>query len=255
MLSGREETRIDFPSLPLSNALLEPQKVSLLRLDLTKEQIEITEETAPVDEDGSVQLDSMQTILLRTFSYNRDLARKKAEATALKNPQIGQMIPGKGIFAGIWTPKDRDGQSLGKKFNVFAAPEDLTDASGRTTLMTFKDTAKHMTALRKWHEHDGGDFANDTALYNALVDGSAVGKWFIPTRDLLTDNLYANKDKIGGFQTSGSGLVVWYWSCTEHHDHTSLVWATRFSDGVSGWDNKDSNRGTCRPVRVEVLAL
>src|ERR1700677_3463390 len=44
MLSGREEMQIQFPSLPLSNALLEPQSVSLLRLDLTKEQIEITEE-------------------------------------------------------------------------------------------------------------------------------------------------------------------------------------------------------------------
>jgi hypothetical protein len=46
----------------------------------------------------------------------------------------------------------------------FAAPEDLADDSGKKVLLQFKDAAERMTALRNWHDHDGGNFANDTAL-------------------------------------------------------------------------------------------
>lgn len=151
----------------------------------------------------------------------------------LKTSQIGQMIPGKGVYMGQWQPKDRKGNSLGKTFAVYAAPEDLMDESGKKLVATFQDTAKRVTALKNWHGHDGGDFANDTALYQGLAVGSAVGKWFIPTRDLLAgtnlskvhaDNLYANKDKgdlKGTFtitdNSSGLECPVWYWSSTEHH--------------------------------------
>jgi hypothetical protein len=173
----------------------------------------------------------------------------------LKTPQIGQMIPGKGIFAGLWNPKNREGNSLGTTFAVYAAPQDLTDESGKKVLSTFKDTARHVTGLRNWHGHDGGDFANDTALFKGLADGSAIGKWFIPTRELLKDNLCANKHEIGGFQTSGSGLFVWYWSCTEHRDDTSYVWNTRFSDGDDDWDLNDIYRLSCRPCLVEALSI
>jgi hypothetical protein len=181
----------------------------------------------------------------------------------LQTPQIGQTIPGKGIFAGVWTPKDRDGKSLGNAFNVYAAPEDLTDRSGRKALLTFNDAAKRITALRTWHGHDGGDFANDAAIIQGLADGSAIGKWFIPTRELLTDNLYANQGKgdlKGTFVTNGQGgnrgeYPVWYWSCTEHRANKSSVWHTRFSDGDVVWSNRDINRLSCRPCRVETLVI
>jgi len=172
---------------------------------------------------------------------------------AIVQAQIGELIPGKGIFVGVWKPKDRDGASLGNAFNVYAAPEDLR--SGRKAPLNFKDTAKRVTALKNWHGHDGGAFANNTALYKALADGSAIGKWFIPTRDLLMDNLYENKDKIGGFQTSGSGHDIWYWSCTELRDYQSVVWSTRFSDSCGDWTNKDTFRLSCRPCLVEALAI
>lgn len=255
LLNGREEMQIHFPPFALSNLPREPQSVSLLRLDLTKEQIEITEETAPVDVEGNIQLDATQTRLLRTFSYNKELARKKAETTARENAQIGQTIPGKGIFAGLWTPKDRDGNSLGKTFSVFAAPEDLTDGYGSRVLSQFKEAAQRITALRNWHGHDGGDFANDAALYRALADGSAVGKWFIPTQDLLTDHLYANKSKIGGLQTNDSGRDVWYWSCTEHPTEADAVRNIRFSDGNGDWNFKHHYRLSCRPCRVEAFSV
>lgn len=177
------------------------------------------------------------------------------QTETVKAMQIGQRIDGKGIFAGVWNPKDRDGKSLGKVFNVFAAPEDLTDSSGRKILFQFKEAAERITALKNWHGHDGGDFANDAALYKAIRDGSAIGKWFIPTRDLLNDKLYANKDMIGGLQTSGLGLDARYWSCTEHRDEKLCVWNTRFSDGDVYGFLKDFSRLSCRPCRVEALVI
>jgi hypothetical protein len=50
---------------------------------------------------------------------------------------------------------------------------------------------------------------------------------------------------------SGSGYKVWYWSCTEHRDNQSNVWTARFSDGDDDWNNKNNNRLSCRPCRVE----
>jgi hypothetical protein len=180
------------------------------------------------------------------------------KSQTVKPPQIGQTIAGKGVYIGQWQPKDRSGNSLGKRFNVFAAPEDLTDESGKKALLTFKDTAERMMALGNWHGHDGGDFANDTAVYTALKNGSYNGEWFIPTRDLLSDNLYSNKDQgdlKGSFATSGSGLDVWYWSCTERRDLQLGVWHVRFSDGNDGWLNRANGRLSCRPCRVEALTI
>jgi hypothetical protein len=270
LLSGREEAHIPFPSFPSSNVVRDPQSISSFDLDLTKEKIEITEESTPVDEEGNIQLDATQT-RVRTLSYDKGAAQKQAESEALKAPQIGQTIPGKGVFVGVWKPKDRDGNSLGKAFNVYAAPQDLTDESGQKALLTFKDAAKRLTALGNWHGYNGGDFGNDTALYKALGNGSYHGEWFIPPRELLVgtdlngnkvqdDNLYANQGKgdlKGTFTTargSSSDYPDWYWSCTERRDGQSLIWKTRFSDGYDVWNNIDYTRLSCRPCRVEVLA-
>jgi hypothetical protein len=189
----------------------------------------------------------------------------------VKVPQIGQTIAGKGIYMGVWQPKDRRGNSLNRKFAVYAAPEDLTDASGQKLVATFKDTGKRMTALRNWHGHDGGDFANDTALYRGLADGSAIGKWFIPTRDLLTgtdldgnkvqnDYLVAHKDKLGEITTSREGCGSYdypnyYWTLSEHRDVSYGVWCARLADGGVDWGYKVSLRQSCRPCRVEALTI
>jgi len=272
LLGGREEAQVPLPSFsPLSN-LPQPRGLAVLHLDLTKNRIEIVEEFAPVDADGAITLDATQDTV-RTLSYTKTEAQPLTEK-ALKKPQIGSLIHDKGVYVGIWQPKDRAGQSLGKTFAVYAAPEDLTDESGRKLVATFNDTAKRMTALKNWHGHDGRGFANDTALYRGLANGSAIGKWFIPTRELLVgtdvdgnkvqvENLCANKDKgdLKGSLTTveqGSGdreYPVWYWSCAEHRGNPSLVWTARFSDGAGGWDSKYYDRLSCRPCRVEVLSI
>src|SRR5580658_1782334 len=99
--------------------------------------------------------------------------------------KIGEKIEGKGIYIGQWQPKDRTGKSLGKTFALYAAPEDLTDETGKKLTATFRDTANRMTTLKNWHGHDGGDFTNDATIIQGLAHGSAVGKWFIPTKELL----------------------------------------------------------------------
>jgi hypothetical protein len=270
-LNGREDVQVSFPSLS-ALANLREQTVSAFHLDLTKDQIGIIEEIAPVDADGNINLDAPQEIV-RTLSYTKTAAQQAGEP--LKNPQIGQTIEGKGIYLGVWEPKDRQGQSLSRTFAVYAAPEDLTDESGRKLAATFKDAAKRITAVRNWHGHDGGSFASDAALYTALKDGTGIGKWFIPPRELLVgtdlngakvrdNNLYAHRNT-GDFKDSfttidngsdgNSGYAVWYWSCTERRDYRSSVWTARFSDGDGGWDRKNHYRLSCRPCRVEALTI
>jgi len=191
------------------------------------------------------------------------------------NLNIGELVPDKGIFAGVWEPKDRQGNSLGKRYNVFAAPEDLTDSSGKKVLLKFKDAAREVANLKNWHGHNGAGVANDTALYEALRDGSYNGGWFIPTRDLLgskdggkdvddnvvhDETLYKHRNT-GAFANtfqmvdkSSSDIGEYYWSCSEHRDDSVYVWYARFTDGGGGWLHKGSHRLSCRPCRVE-LAL
>jgi len=189
----------------------------------------------------------------------------------IKTPQIGQKIEGKGIYMGVYAPKDRNGTSLGKTFAVYAAPEDLTGESGAKLVATFQDTARRMTALKGWHGHDGGDFANDAAIIQGLADGSALGKWLIPTRELLsgtdyngdkvqTDNLLAHKDKLGEITTSREGCgdceyPNYYVSSTEYHARSYYVWCARPAGGDDLWLNKGNNRMSCRPIRVEALVI
>ncbi|MBI3418521.1 MAG: hypothetical protein HY053_00095 [Proteobacteria bacterium] len=185
--------------------------------------------------------------------------------------EIGQLVEGEGIFAGIWEPKDRQGKSLNKKFAVFAAPEDFTDSSGKKILLTFEAAADELAKRKNWHGHDGGNYKNDTALYKALKGGSYKGEWFIPTRDLLLgtdidgnkvheESLFKNRnegDFAGTYTTreSSSDFAFWYWSSSEHRDHSEGVWFGRFSDGDGGWVNKDTNRLRCRPCRVVELVI
>jgi len=183
---------------------------------------------------------------------------------------LGRLVPGKGIYTGTWEPKDRDGRPIGQTFNVFAAPTDLTDSSGKKAVLTYNDAVKELGHLRNWHGHDGGTFKNDTALYEALKNGTVPDQWFTATRELLcgkdvdgndvrTEHLLGLHDK-GDFKgtfntTQGSGdnkYHNWYLSCTEHRDDRAIVWATRLPDGDADWINKALIRLSSRPCRVEL---
>lgn len=175
------------------------------------------------------------------------------------NPQIGH-IDGRGIFLGIWEPKDGNGNSLKKKFNVFAAPENLRHG------FTYDQAVSHISGLRGWHGHDGADYANDTALYEALQKDAYDGGWFMPPvelvlgkdadgNDVMPDNLVAHQCK-GAFNNT-FGMAGWdgdpefYWTSTEHDSHGFKTRVVRLDNGTAFYFLKDDNYFSCRPVRLE----
>ncbi len=172
---------------------------------------------------------------------------------ALKNPEPGVWVPGQGIYLGKYKPKDSYGISLGKMFNVFAAPEDLPDA------MQYYETVKYIATLKDWHGFGGTSYVNTEEVYAALKDGSYNGGWIIPPHALLTgtesDNFINHKNKgvfKGTFKAdahnNADSATDWYWSSTESDGY---FLALRFSNCDVAWYN--GNVGTninCRPVRL-----
>jgi len=181
---------------------------------------------------------------------------------------IGQLVPGKGVYLGIWSPSDRHACSINKMFNVYAAPYDLgldENGHGSKLIITYNDAVKAVSEIKNLMGHNGAQYKNDTELYDALRSGSYKGEWFIPTRDLVNgtdvdgikvqhDNLYQHRNTgkfANTFTTaSGSDYPDWYWSSTEHRGFPSFVWDVRLSDGNDAWDHKDNSRLSCRPVRL-----
>ncbi|MBI3442108.1 MAG: hypothetical protein HY052_09970 [Proteobacteria bacterium] len=182
--------------------------------------------------------------------------------TESKGLEIGQSVPGQGIYVGQYSPKDRDGKSLRKTFNVFAAPQDLPDT------MKYVDAVKHIAKLKGWNGFDGTNYRNDKKIYKALKDGSYNGGWIIPTCDILRGkdvdskettphNLFDHQNKgafKGTFETvalgDGYDYPDRYWSSTEGRGHSSYVRSVRFSDGLEDWGRKGYHRFSCRPVRL-----
>ena len=186
----------------------------------------------------------------------------------LVNAKIGQLIKGRGIFFGTWEPKDGEGRSLGKIFNMFAAPEDLTDRSGERKTFKYFEAVERISSLKNWHGHDGTPYRTDKELIEALKDGTYNGDWFIPPRELMIggdetdevvqpDHLYAHHDKgdlRGTFTLEASnqaGCAIWYWSSTARPDKPSFFSNIRFMNGHEDWNHKDSFQLSIRPVRLE----
>jgi len=197
-----------------------------------------------------------------------ECTRQQSEAQVSGDLEIGQMIPGKGIFMGVWEAKNRRGKSLGKKFRRFVAPEDLMDDEGKKVLWTFREAAQQVAGLRNWHGHDGADFKDEADFYKALKEGRGIGKWFIPPSEFLIgidrngdkvsdDHLYAHSARgnlKGTFATAeDSGRGFWYGSCTEPARLPSFVWAACFLTGDDGWTSKTVGRLNFRPFRLEEL--
>lgn len=207
-----------------------------------------------------------------------DLATTIANAAAAEvaEADIGQMIKGHGVFFGTWEPKDSKGNSLGKIFNVFAAPEDLTDDSGTKKSFKYADAMKRIANLTGFYGHNGESYENEAALYQALEKDTYKGGWILPTCELLMgtaangqpgmlnritvqpDNLFDHQNKGAlkdTFKTAASGddpdYHSGYWSCTEKRDYPSIVWNADFADGNRVFLMKDNNRQSCRPVRLE----
>lgn len=186
----------------------------------------------------------------------------------------GQKMPDGTVYLGQYKPKDRDGKSLSKTFNVFAAPEDLTDTIGKKQTFKYIDAVKRLKDLKDFHGYDGESYASDKKLNQALKKGIYKGGWIIPTRELLIgtqadgpigvhiggavqpDNLFDHRDK-GLFKGSfcmkaarDCGFSESYWSCTEDCENPALVWSASLWDGYQNWNHKDISSLSCRLVRL-----
>lgn len=58
-------------------------------------------------------------------------AVEKAPKALPKNMVPGMYVSGQGVYLGQWNAFDRDGKSLGKIYNVFAAKHDLRNNAGK----------------------------------------------------------------------------------------------------------------------------
>ena len=187
--------------------------------------------------------------------------------------EIGQLVEGKGIYVGQWEPTGSKGRSLGKTFDLYAAPKDISEGFSIRLQMSFKDAVRHVAGLQNWHGHDGGNFKNEEAVMKAVRNNpEALGNWFIPTKEMLhgcnanddivqKDNLYAHREKMpfgSEFLSKykGDDEAYWYCSCTEDLNESSLVHVVEFTGGLSIRERKkdDDYYGELftRPVRAEL---
>jgi len=206
--------------------------------------------------------------------YAEEQARLKAEEELYNtlngndpSSLIGQIIGDKGVYFGRYEPVGSNGNSLGKIFNLFAAPQDLPET------LQYADAVKYITTLKNWHGHDGTNYAIDKDFHEALEDGRYDGGWIMPPRELLDgtkangledgvrkkivqpDNLVDHRNT-GLFKNTfiaraGEARLKWYWSSSELETH-HFVWFTDFLNGNGGYLEKDDNGPLgCRPVRLE----
>jgi len=190
------------------------------------------------------------------------LARKEKEqppepkkpAFDLSKLEIGQVVEGKGVYVGKHEITSKGG--LKKIFDLYAAPEDLTDANDKKLVATYNDSVRTLNEKKFWHGYNGECFENHKELEEALASDTYQGGWFIPAREIVKTHLYQNKDTgdLKGTFTdkSGSGNAHWYWSCTEHREAASYVSGLDFTDGDDDWVHKGAHELSTRPVRAEL---
>lgn len=188
--------------------------------------------------------------------------------------KIGQMVYGKGVFAGLHELKDDEGKALGW-YNVYTAPEDLpkfrngfaqsTPFVKRMRLRaTFNQAAKTVAKLKDFHEFDGGDYPTSASIHAALaIEGAYNGEWFIPTLDILKNVLHARKSSYysHGFSNKDDPIESAYWSVTPHNvnglekDERATMSFHSTDDNIVYRQQKGPHQLLTRLVRVEKAEL
>ena len=199
------------------------------------------------------------------------------EAEIIATAEPGQMIDGHGVFFGRYTLKSADG--LSRTFNMFAAPEDLTDESGKKATYTYIDAVKRVAALKNWHGFDGESYADDKDFYRAVGDGSYNGGWIIPPGEILYGKInqptpsesllryqgrgalrdtFNTKTFVYAFAPApekGASVPHEYWSSTRYlSSGPRCLHAVKFLQHGSTIANEDHYRLSCRPVRLEPVS-
>lgn len=174
--------------------------------------------------------------------------------------KIGEHVRSKGIYFGTWEPKDENGKSLGKVFNLFAAPEDLT-IHGKTNFY-LTDALEYISALNDWHGHGGIGFeTHENVLYAAKNHHEKLRQWFVPTGEMLDgknyhqelvqdDSLMKNYTLFA--QNSQLSECCWYWSCSQYPNRLDGFKNVQIGTGRFGGDEPEEHTLSVRPVRAEL---
>lgn len=181
--------------------------------------------------------------------------RKAAQVTAQRkalDEKVGQQMGTDGIFMGQVT-------LLGRTFNVFAAPQDLTNEAGQVVDFKVGEAQARLATLTDFNGHDGTNFKDDQEFMDALENSTYDGGWVIPPRLLLvgTDNAgsaaqpanivtCAQKDKLPGIDKASKYL-------SSSFNEKSFVTVAEMPKGTISNGSPGIARGKCRPVRL-VLA-
>jgi hypothetical protein len=164
------------------------------------------------------------------------------EVQKVKGPEIGEVVEGEGIYIGSYAPKDEGGVSIGKIFNVYAAPEDLVKADA-----SYNMVCSSLSSLKNWHGHDGSVSLDEAHIIESLSSGQYKGRWVIPPMELLA-SVTGNKYKgalCGTFNISASYL--------SSSSRDIYIYHLNLFTQTKSYADKDNKSFACRPVRfVEV---
>jgi hypothetical protein len=173
----RTQAEVDRLAYDISTHLHESLKTALGRAAAAKDgavSVTYDELLNDVDAIGAATTEAMKKALT-SFSEPTE-----------RHYHIGELVPGKGIYFGIWSPLDEKGNPiLGQKYYAFAAPQDLQDDKGNRAQLNYDDAAQEVAKLRNWHGHNGAYYETDKSIVKALEGGYYNGEWFIPPVQLL----------------------------------------------------------------------
>ncbi len=190
----------------------------------------------------------------------------KSKGCGPENANIGDVVEGKGIYIGEWEPIGSDGISLGRIFNLYAAPEDIFD-NGKRLNTSFNNMASRVVELKDWNGHDGFNHLTnssgpDQALYDALSTDQYEGEWFVPTSDILhginssgnqtlSNHLHSVRD-IGALKGTFENNF-WYWASTQQANGSGNVFSIQCTGSKGAkWRGREDSDICARLVRAEL---
>lgn len=185
------------------------------------------------------------------------------EARPRPDLKIGdQVYNDEGVCTGIYIgAKERtDKYGLKQVFDLYAAPEDLTNKQGKKRLVaTFNKSVEVLNQKENWHGYDGECFTHEAAFKQALIEGTYQGGWVIPSKDIILENLCKNKNKgaLAGMFKEYDGLGLTdlsssYWSCTHSASDLDQVYNLQIRTNQKDYNSKDHFRLSTRPIRAEL---
>lgn len=176
-----------------------------------------------------------------------------------KKIEVGDYVAGKGVFLGVWQPKQPGGFFRKEKilgtFNLYAAPYDLGingKGNGARLLLSFNDVSCNPVQRKRLCGHSLALYFKEAGLYSHIKHNYYRGQWFIPTKEILQGFMHPNFNKISGLERLGLGR--YYWSSTPHEGASDFFYAINLMDGMQSWGDRSKHKFAVRLVRAEPVS-